>query len=143
MIRLAITNVYVDDQDKALAFYTEVLGFEKKNDIPLGEARWLTVVPPGQAGGVELLLEPNGNPIAQDYQAALREAGSRRTPSWPPTTSTPSTLGCPSLASPSPRTPPPWVAPSGPSSMTPAATSSFSSRWADAMSLGVLRRLQR
>lgn len=75
MISLAVTNVYVDDQDKALAFYTDVLGFEKKHDIPLGEARWLTVVPPGQAGGVELLLEPNGNPIARDYQAALREAG--------------------------------------------------------------------
>ena len=75
MIRIAVTNVYVEDQARALAFYTEVLGFEKRTDIPLGEARWLTVAPTGAPGGVELLLEPNGNPIAKTYQQALYEAG--------------------------------------------------------------------
>jgi predicted enzyme related to lactoylglutathione lyase len=75
MIRITVTSVYVDDQSKALAFYTDVLGFEKKQDIPLGEARWLTVESPFGPGGVELLLEPNGNPIARTYQAALFEAG--------------------------------------------------------------------
>jgi predicted enzyme related to lactoylglutathione lyase len=75
MISVAVTNVYVDDQSKALAFYTEILGFEKKRDIPLGAARWLTVASPAQPDGVELLLEPNGNPIASGYQAALFEAG--------------------------------------------------------------------
>jgi catechol 2,3-dioxygenase-like lactoylglutathione lyase family enzyme len=76
MIRIAVTSVFVDDQSKALTFYTEVLGFEKKNDIPLGGAdRWLTVASPAGPEGVELLLEPNGNPIAKTYQQALYEAG--------------------------------------------------------------------
>jgi len=75
MISIAVASVFVDDQDKALAFYTDVLGFEKVHDIPLGEARWLTVA--GKAGphGVELLLEPNGLPIAKTYQQGLYEAG--------------------------------------------------------------------
>ncbi len=75
MIRVGVTSVFVDDQSKALAFYTEVLGFHKKRDIPLGEARWLSVMSPADPDGVELLLEPNGNPIASTYQSALREVG--------------------------------------------------------------------
>jgi predicted enzyme related to lactoylglutathione lyase len=62
-------------QDKALRFYTEVLGFVKKRDIPLGEARWLTVVSPEEPEGIELLLEPNGNPAAKTYQKAIFEQG--------------------------------------------------------------------
>ena len=75
MISLAVTNVYVHDQDKALTFYTDVLGFEMKRDIPVGPARWLTVVSPGAPEGVELLLEPNDSAIASSYQKALYEAG--------------------------------------------------------------------
>ena len=69
-MRIYITSVLVDDQDKALGFYTDVLGFQKKNDIPLGEARWLTVVSPDQPEGPELALEP-GIPAAGQYKAAL------------------------------------------------------------------------
>jgi predicted enzyme related to lactoylglutathione lyase len=79
MIKIAVASVFVDDQSKALAFYTEVLGFEKKQDIPLGEARWLTVASPAGPDGVELLLEPNGNPIAKTYQQALFESGTPAT----------------------------------------------------------------
>lgn len=70
-MKINLTSVSIDDQDKALKFYTEVLGFVKKTDIPLGEARWLTVVSPQEPDGVELLLEPNA-----DYPAmkALKEA---------------------------------------------------------------------
>jgi catechol 2,3-dioxygenase-like lactoylglutathione lyase family enzyme len=93
MIRLAITNVYVDDQDKALAFYTDVLGFEKKTDIPLGEAWWLTVIPPGQAGGVELLLEPTGTRLPGTTRRRSMRRGSRTTRCSPPMTSTPSSPG--------------------------------------------------
>ncbi len=67
----------VDDQDKALRFYTEVLGFVKKVDIPVGEARWLTIVSPEGPDDIELLLEPNSNPAvpAKEFQKALFEAG--------------------------------------------------------------------
>ncbi|MEV4188360.1 VOC family protein [Streptosporangium canum] len=75
MIKIAVASVFVEDQSKALAFYTEVLGFEKRQDIPLGDARWLTVASPAGPDGVELLLEPNGNPIAKTYQQGLFEAG--------------------------------------------------------------------
>ena len=61
MIRIKLTSVSIDDYDKALAFYTEKLGFVKKHDIPLGEERWLTVVAPDDPDGTELLLEPNAN----------------------------------------------------------------------------------
>ncbi|RBY90093.1 VOC family protein [Blastococcus sp. TBT05-19] len=71
MIRINVTSVYVDDQAKALAFYTEKLGFEKKTDVPAGEARWLTVVSPADSDGVELLLEPTGHPAAKVYKEAL------------------------------------------------------------------------
>ena len=70
-MRIYLTSVFVDDQDKALAFYTDVLGFVKKNDIPVGEARWLTVVAPDDPKGPELLLEPDGHPAAGPFKAAL------------------------------------------------------------------------
>ena len=72
-MKIKLSSVLVDDQDKALTFYTEVLGFIKKNDIPLGEDRWLTVVSPQAPDEVELLLEPNHNPAAMTYQKALYE----------------------------------------------------------------------
>ncbi len=74
-MRINITSVFVDDQDKALRFYTEVLGFVKKTDLPAGEARWLTVVSPEDPDGVELLLEPDAHPAAKPFKAALVEDG--------------------------------------------------------------------
>ncbi len=74
-MRINITSVLVDDQDKALRFYTDVLGFVKKTDIPLGEARWLTVVSPEEPEGTELLLEPDGHPAAKPFKQALLEDG--------------------------------------------------------------------
>lgn len=74
-MKIVITSVLVDDQAKALAFYTDVLGFVKEKDIPLGPARWLTVTAPEGAAGVEVLLEPMGHPAAQPFQKALYEAG--------------------------------------------------------------------
>jgi predicted enzyme related to lactoylglutathione lyase len=74
-IKINVTSVMVDDQAKALKFYTEVLGFEKKTDVPAGEYRWLTVVSPSGAHGIELLLEPMGFPPAKVYQKALFDAG--------------------------------------------------------------------
>ena len=70
-MRIYLTSVLVDDQAKALTFYTETLGFVKKNDIPLGEARWLTVVAPDDPDGTELLLEPDGHPAAKPFKTAL------------------------------------------------------------------------
>ena len=64
-MRINVTSVLVDDQDKALRFYTDVLGFVKKTEIPLGEARWLTVVSPEEPEGTELLLEPDAHPAAK------------------------------------------------------------------------------
>jgi catechol 2,3-dioxygenase-like lactoylglutathione lyase family enzyme len=74
-VRINVTSVLVDDQDKALKFYTEVLGFEKRTEVPLGEHRWLTVVSPEQPDGVELLLEPDTHPAARAFKAALQEDG--------------------------------------------------------------------
>ena len=74
-MKIVVTSVLVDDQEKALGFYTDVLGFEKKADIPMGEARWLTVVSPQDREGVELLLEPDGHPAAKPFKAALVEDG--------------------------------------------------------------------
>ncbi|OZM83789.1 VOC family protein [Pseudonocardia sp. MH-G8] len=71
MLTINITSIYVDDQAKALAFYTDVLGFRKKTDVPAGGARWLTVVSPAHPDGVELLLEPAGHPAAKTYKEAL------------------------------------------------------------------------
>lgn len=73
-MEIIVTNVHVDDQQKALEFYTDVLGFEKKTDEPAGGARWLTVVGPEATDGVELLLEPAGNPAVADELAAYRDA---------------------------------------------------------------------
>ncbi len=70
-MRIHVTSVLVDDQDRALRFYTEVLGFEKKTEVPVGSARWLTVVSPEARDGVELLLEPDGHPAAKPFKAAL------------------------------------------------------------------------
>jgi catechol 2,3-dioxygenase-like lactoylglutathione lyase family enzyme len=74
-MRITLTSVLVDDQAKALAFYTDVLGFEKKTDIPIGEHRWLTVVSPEAPDGVELVLEPDEHPAAKPFKAALAEDG--------------------------------------------------------------------
>lgn len=74
-IRIHLTSVMVDDQEKALKFYTEKLGFVKKTDEDLGEFKWLTVVSPTVENGVELLLEPMAFQPAQVYQKALKEAG--------------------------------------------------------------------
>lgn len=74
-MKIKLTSVIVDDQDKALKFYTEALGFVKKTDIPAGKFKWLTVESPEGPEGVELLLEPNENPAARMYQKALFKAG--------------------------------------------------------------------
>ena len=74
-MKIKLTSVMVDEQDKALKFYTEVLGFVKKTEIPIGEFKWLTVVSPEAPEGVELVLEPTGFPFAKTYQKALFEAG--------------------------------------------------------------------
>jgi catechol 2,3-dioxygenase-like lactoylglutathione lyase family enzyme len=71
VIRINITSVFVDDQAKALAFYTDTLGFVLRHDVPLGEHRWLTVVSPKEPEGVELLLEPDGHPAVRPYKEAL------------------------------------------------------------------------
>ncbi len=74
-MKIGLCSVMVDDQDKALRFYTEVLGFVKKTELPAGEYRWLTVVSPEGNQDVELVLEPMGFPPARQYQKALFEAG--------------------------------------------------------------------
>jgi catechol 2,3-dioxygenase-like lactoylglutathione lyase family enzyme len=74
-MRIVVTSVLVDDQEKALRFYTDVLGFVKKDDIPMGEARWLTLVSPHDRDGTELLLEPDGHPAARPFKQALVEDG--------------------------------------------------------------------
>lgn len=74
-MQITLTSLLVEDQDRALRFYTAVLGFEKKHDIPMGEYRWLTVTSPEGINGVELVLEPMGFPPARTYQRALFEAG--------------------------------------------------------------------
>lgn len=74
-MRIALSSVMVDDQEKALKFYTEVLGFVKKTDIPMGEFRWLTVASPEGIEGVELVLEPLGFAPARTFQQALFGAG--------------------------------------------------------------------
>lgn len=74
-MKIKLNSVFVDDQEKALTFYTEVLGFVKKVDLPAGEYRWLTVVSPEEPNGTELLLEPNNNPAAKTYQQAIFEQG--------------------------------------------------------------------
>ena len=74
-MQITLASVFVEDQDRALVFYTSVLGFQKKHDIPMGQFRWLTVTSPEGAAGVELVLEPMAFPPARTYQKALFEAG--------------------------------------------------------------------
>lgn len=74
-MRIYITSVFVDDQQKALDFYTGTLGFAKKHDVPLGAARWLTVVSPEDPEGAELLLEPDTHPVVQPYKSGLLADG--------------------------------------------------------------------
>ncbi len=75
MPRINLTSVLVDDQAKALAFYTDKLGFVAKTDVPVGEFRWLTVVGANEPDGVELLLEPDAHPAAKVFKQALVEDG--------------------------------------------------------------------
>ena len=74
-MRIVLTSVMVKDQQKALEFYTDVLGFVKKTDVPLGEHRWITLVSPEDPEGTELLLEPLGHPAAKTFQKALHADG--------------------------------------------------------------------
>ncbi|MDA7950917.1 MAG: VOC family protein [Pirellulaceae bacterium] len=74
-MKIIVTSVLVDDQAKALRFYTETLGFEKKHDVPLGEHRWLTVTSSGEPDSVELLLEPSEHPAAKPFKEALMRDG--------------------------------------------------------------------
>lgn len=74
-MRIKLTNVFVDDQQSALSFYTDVLGFAKKHDIPVGKFKWLTVVSPEEPDGTELLLEPSDNPAARSYKQSIYEQG--------------------------------------------------------------------
>jgi catechol 2,3-dioxygenase-like lactoylglutathione lyase family enzyme len=74
-MKIVVTSVFVDNQDKALRFYTDMLGFVKKTEIPLGEARWLTVVAPDDPDGTELLLEPDAHPAVGPFKRALVEDG--------------------------------------------------------------------
>ena len=70
-MKIVVTSILVDDQEKALRFYTQKLGFIKKEDIPMGEARWLTVVSPQNSDGVELVLEPDQHPAVRPFKQAL------------------------------------------------------------------------
>jgi catechol 2,3-dioxygenase-like lactoylglutathione lyase family enzyme len=74
-MKIVVTSVYVDDQEKALTFYTDLLGFVKKNDIPLGRDRWLTVTSPDDPRGTELLLEPDHHPAVGPFKRALVDDG--------------------------------------------------------------------
>src|SRR4029079_8076963 len=75
VVRINLTSVFVDDQDKALRFYTQVLGFQKKTEVPVGESRWLAVVSPQARGGPDLVLEPEGHPAVGPFKAALVQDG--------------------------------------------------------------------
>jgi predicted enzyme related to lactoylglutathione lyase len=70
-MQIIVTSIFVQDQDKALAFYSEKLGFIKKEDVPAGEFRWITLVSPEGTSGTELLLEPNDHPAAKEYQEKI------------------------------------------------------------------------
>ncbi|SHM77809.1 VOC family protein [Gracilibacillus kekensis] len=70
-MKIIVTSIFVDDQDKALKFYTNKLGFVKKHDVPAGEYRWIALVSPEEEDGTELILEPNDHPAARDYQKKL------------------------------------------------------------------------
>jgi catechol 2,3-dioxygenase-like lactoylglutathione lyase family enzyme len=70
-MRIGLASVLVDEQDKALRFYTEVLGFKQKHDVPMGEHRWITVVSPDDPDGIELVLEPDEHPAVRPFKEAL------------------------------------------------------------------------
>lgn len=74
-MRIVVSSIFVDDQEKALAFYTNKLGFLKKSDVPLGAHRWLTVVAPNEPNGVELVLEPDSHPAVAPFKSALAQDG--------------------------------------------------------------------
>ena len=74
-MRIHITSVFVDDQQSALRFYTDVLGFKKKTEVPLGDHSWLTVVSPQEPNGPELLLEPSSHPAVKPFKDALVDDG--------------------------------------------------------------------
>ncbi len=74
-MKIKLSSVFVDDQEKALQFYTQVLGFVKKVDMPVGQARWLTVVSPQEPEGTQLLLEPSDNPAAKTFKQAIFQQG--------------------------------------------------------------------
>jgi len=74
-MNIIVTSLFVEDQDKALKFYTETLGFEKKHDIPMGKFRWIALVSPENPEGTELLLEPNDHPASRDYQQKIFAEG--------------------------------------------------------------------
>lgn len=74
-MKIKLVSIFVENQDKALAFYTGVLGFKKKQEIPMGEFKWLSVVSPDGPGDVELVLEPNANPAAKTFQEAIFRQG--------------------------------------------------------------------
>jgi len=74
-MKIVLTSVLVDDQDKALRFYCDTLGFQPKLDIPMGEHRWLTVVSPADEDGVQLVLEPDAHPAAKKFKSALKADG--------------------------------------------------------------------
>ena len=73
IMKINLNNIFVQDQDKALKFYTEKLGFMKKHDVPVGQFKWLTVVSPENPEGTELLLEPNDNPLSKTFQKGIFE----------------------------------------------------------------------
>jgi predicted enzyme related to lactoylglutathione lyase len=75
MLNIIVTSIFVEDQDKALEFYSETLGFVKKHDVPTGEYRWITLVSQDKPDGTELLLEPNEHPAAKEYQQKLFDDG--------------------------------------------------------------------
>jgi glyoxylase I family protein len=74
-MRIKLTSIMVDNQDKALQFYTDVLGFRKKHEIPVGEYKWITVTSPEGPDDLELALEPNANPAAKTFQEAMFKQG--------------------------------------------------------------------
>jgi catechol 2,3-dioxygenase-like lactoylglutathione lyase family enzyme len=74
-VKLYLSSIFVDDQAKALEFYTNVLGFEKKRDLPLGHHRWLTLTTKGEIDGMELLLEPDEHPAAKAFKSAIKADG--------------------------------------------------------------------
>jgi glyoxylase I family protein len=74
-MRIKLNSIFVDNQDKALKFYTRTLGFKKSKEIPVGEFKWLTVTSPDDANDLELVLEPNANPAAKQYQEAIFKQG--------------------------------------------------------------------